>query len=106
MRLFGYLLALSGANLIFSPARALFSHLWIVGWILNAGIHTFACLCATSCSTCTMASAYIAYRPLYGLFLIFMPLAVFGYIQHQEHQWPFATTTGPPFPSGINDPML
>merc|ERR1711971_1020889 len=51
IRLFAYLLAVLSCNMIFSPLRYLLSYLWFIGWILNASIHLFACLCATSLRT-------------------------------------------------------
>eukprot|EP00444_Apocalathium_aciculiferum_P056886 CAMPEP_0183589370 /NCGR_PEP_ID=MMETSP0371-20130417/162592_1 /TAXON_ID=268820 /ORGANISM="Peridinium aciculiferum, Strain PAER-2" /LENGTH=534 /DNA_ID=CAMNT_0025800687 /DNA_START=8 /DNA_END=1612 /DNA_ORIENTATION=+ len=70
MRLFGFMLMYAGIELFFSPLRKLLSYLWIFGTILKFGIDLFACACAVSCSSCTIAGAYAAYRPLYSLLIL------------------------------------
>eukprot|EP00931_Biecheleriopsis_adriatica_P065254 TRINITY_DN39841_c0_g1_i1.p1 TRINITY_DN39841_c0_g1~~TRINITY_DN39841_c0_g1_i1.p1 ORF type:complete len:539 (-),score=95.32 TRINITY_DN39841_c0_g1_i1:65-1681(-) len=85
VRLFGFVLMYVSLEAFFSPLKRLFSYLWIVGSILNAGIGLVSCACACSCSCCTIASAYVAYRPLYAgcLFLMAGSMTYFTYMKSE-----------------------
>jgi hypothetical protein len=76
LRLFGFILMYISLEAFFSPLKRLFSYLWIIGSILNAGIGLISCTCALTCSCCTVASAYVAYRPLYAGCLMMMAAAI------------------------------
>jgi len=77
IRCFGFMLMWASLFAIFAPLRRVFSYLWFLGAVLNAGIYLATLFCACTCSCCTIASAWLAYRPLISMLLVGIP--VLGY---------------------------
>merc|ERR1711924_143590 len=67
LRLFGFLLMWGGLRLLFDPLSTLLRWIPLLGGILIWGIIIFSFVCACGVSTLTIALAWIAYRPLYGI---------------------------------------
>lgn len=70
IRLGGFLVMLIGLNLVFKPLPVLASVLPFLGRVVAAGTGLVAFLLAAACSLCTIAVAWIAYRPILGALLL------------------------------------
>jgi len=85
VRLFGFILMYLSFNLMLRPLTWLLSFLWIFGTVLIWMLHTGTLMCACVCSGCTMATAWIAYRPIYAFGLFIVPLIIL-YLQSKASE--------------------
>ena len=58
------------------PLTWVFSFLWIVGTLLFLVVHAGTFVCACMFSGCTIGTAWVFYRPAYGLLIFSVPLLV------------------------------
>ena len=70
LRVVGFFVMFLGLVLVFRPLRVLGDVLPIVGTLLGAGIALFAGAVAAALSLVTIAIAWLAYRPLFGVVLL------------------------------------
>lgn len=76
VRLFGFILMWTSFNLMLRPLTWVLSFLWILGTVIFFLVHAGTFLCACFFSGCTMGTAWIFYRPAYGLLVLCGPLLV------------------------------
>ena len=76
VRFFGFVLMWVSFNYMMKPLTWLLSFLWIFGTIMIFLLHIGTLLCACFFSGCTIGSAWLFYRPSYGLLLIAIPSAL------------------------------
>lgn len=76
LRLLGFLLMAFGIGLVFRPLSVVADVLPILGDLLRLGIGVFAAVVAAFFSLITIAIAWLAYRPLLGIGLIALAVAV------------------------------
>jgi len=76
LRLLGFLLMLSGLNMIFKPLSVLADVLPILGKIVRVGTGLVSFLIAISLSALTIAIAWLVFRPLLGICLLVLSGAV------------------------------
>lgn len=89
VRLFGFYLMAVGFHNMMRPLTWALSYLWIFGTMLNLLVHLGSCCCALACSGCTMGTAWVAYRPAYGLgiFLLCMLLLFYSKQTSDAPSW-------------------
>ncbi|CAE7851039.1 unnamed protein product, partial [Symbiodinium necroappetens] len=63
-------------NLMLRPLTWVLSFLWILGTVIFFLVHAGTFVCACFFSGCTMGTAWIFYRPAYGLLVLCGPLLV------------------------------
>jgi len=70
LRVLGFLLMLSGLNMIFKPLSVLADVLPILGKIVGIGTGLVSLLIALTCSLLTIAIAWLVFRPVLGISLL------------------------------------
>jgi Transmembrane protein 43 len=76
LRLVGFLLMLSGLNMVFKPLSVLADVLPILGKIVSIGTGLVSFLIALSFSTLTIAIAWLVFRPVLGISLLVVAGAI------------------------------